>query len=325
MGSGCAAQRAQARHHDGMDAHDLYGLALDRFVAERGAVAKALRAEDRRDEAAEVASLRKPSIAAWAVNQLIRTQGRAVQALFDAGDALRGAQADLLAGSGDGRTLRAAGDRERGAVDDLVAAARGLLTSEGYELSAAVVERVSDTLHAAALDERAREQVREGCLERELRHVGLGLGLGEEVFAPPPPGPAKGGAEMKGAAKGGAAGKGAAKRETGTEGTAKTATAAKDAVAAKRRAEREAATAERAEAKRAERERAAARKVARTAAVTARRRAEAATRAAQTAQERRDRAAHALSEADAALARAREEEVAAIATSQSAESDLENA
>jgi len=324
MGSGCAAQRAQARHHDGMDAHDLYGLALDRFVAERGAVAKALRAEDRRDEAAEVASLRKPSIAAWAVNQLIRTQGRPVQALFDAGDALRGAQADLLAGSGDGRTLRAAGDRERGAVDDLVAAARGLLTSEGYELSAAVVERVSDTLHAAALDERAREQVREGCLERELRHVGLGLGLGEEVSAPPP-GPAKGGAEMKGAAKGGAAGKGAPKRETGTQGTAKTATAAKDAVAAKRRAEREAATAERAEAKRAERERAAARKVARTAAVTARRRAEAATRAAQTAQERRDRAAHALSEADAALARAREEEVAAIATSQSAESDLENA
>ena len=324
MGSGCAAQRAQARHHDGVDAHDLYGLALDRFVAERGAVAKALRAEDRRDEAAEVASLRKPSIAAWAVNQLIRTQGRAVQALFDAGDALRGAQADLLAGSGDGRTLRAAGDRERGAVDDLVAAARGLLTSEGYELSAAVVERVSDTLHAAALDERAREQVREGCLERELRHVGLGLGLGEEVSAPPP-GSAKGGAEMKGAAKVGAAGKGAAKRKTGTEGTAKTATAAKDAVAAKRRAEREAATAERAEAKRAERERAAARKVARTAAVTARRRAEAATRAAQTAQERRDRAAQALSEADAALARAREEEVAAIATSQSAESDLENA
>ena len=324
MGSGCAAQRAQARHHDGMDAHNLYGLALDRFVAERGAVAKALRAEDRRGEAAEVASLRKPSIAAWAVNQLIRTQGRAVQALFDAGDALRGAQADLLAGSGDGRTLRAAGDRERGAVDDLVAAARGLLTSEGYELSAAVVERVSDTLHAAALDERAREQVREGCLERELRHVGLGLGLGEEVSAPPP-GHAKGGAEMKGAAKGGAAGKGAAKRATGTEGTAKTATAAKDAVAAKRRAEREAATAERAEAKRAERERAAARKVARTAAVTARRRAEAATRAAQTAQERRDRAAHALREADAALARAREEEVAAIATSQSAESDLENA
>ena len=324
MGSGCAAQRAQARHDDGMDAHDLYGLALDRFVAERGAVAKALRAEDRRDEAAEVASLRKPSIAAWAVNQLIRTQGRAVQALFHAGDALRGAQADLLAGSGDGRTLRAAGDRERGAVDDLVAAARGLLTSEGYELSAAVVERVSDTLHAAALDERAREQVREGCLERELRHVGLGLGLGEEVSAPPP-GHAKGGAEMKRAARGGAAGKGAAKRETGTEGTAKTATAAKDAVSAKRRAEREAATAERAEAKRAERERAAARKVARTAAVTARRRAEAATRAAQTAQERRERAAQALSEADAALARAREEEVAAIATSQSAESDLENA
>ena len=37
-----------------------------------------LRAEKRRDEAAEVAALRKPSIAAWAVNQLVRTQHDAV-------------------------------------------------------------------------------------------------------------------------------------------------------------------------------------------------------------------------------------------------------
>src|ERR671929_141560 len=73
----------------GMQPDDLYGLPLDRFIAERGALAKALRGEDRRDEAAEVAKLRKPSAAAWAVNQLVRTQGRAVGELFDAGDAVR--------------------------------------------------------------------------------------------------------------------------------------------------------------------------------------------------------------------------------------------
>ncbi len=174
-----------------MDPDELYGLALDRFIPERGALAKALRADKRRDEAAAVAALRKPSVAAWAVNQLVRSQPGAVQELFDAGDALRDAQARLLDGSGDGRALRAANERERAAVDELVDAAHGLLSSEGHELSAAVVERVAGTLHAAALSEDAREQVREGQLERELRHIGLGLGEEADPFAVAPPAPSR--------------------------------------------------------------------------------------------------------------------------------------
>jgi hypothetical protein len=43
-----------------------------------------------------------------------------------------------------------------------------------------MLERVRETLHAAALDPEARAQVSGGCLERELRHVGLGA-------APPAP------------------------------------------------------------------------------------------------------------------------------------------
>lgn len=164
-----------------MNADDLYGLPLKRFVPERGALAKALRGDGDREQAAEVAGLRKPSVAAWAVNQLVRTQHKATKELFATGDALRSAQEDLLAGSGDGRSLRAANERERAAVDALVDAARGLLCGDGAKPSEAVIERVADTLHAAALDEDARDQVREGRLERELRHAGLGLG--EDVFA----------------------------------------------------------------------------------------------------------------------------------------------
>ena len=76
-----------------MDVNDLYGLPLERFVPERTALARGFRSAGRRDEAAAVAALRKPSVAAWAVNQLIRTQRRAVADLFQAGDALREAQA----------------------------------------------------------------------------------------------------------------------------------------------------------------------------------------------------------------------------------------
>ncbi len=158
-----------------MDVDELYGLPFDEFVPARNALARELRKAGKRDEAAEVSALRKPSVAAWAVDQLVRTQRQVVSELFDAGDALRAAQDDVLAGRGDGQSLRAAVDRERTAVDALAGAARGLLSSDGHELSPTIVERVSDTLHAAALDDEAREQVREGRLERELRHVGLGV------------------------------------------------------------------------------------------------------------------------------------------------------
>ncbi|MFL5824361.1 MAG: hypothetical protein ACJ764_13070 [Solirubrobacteraceae bacterium] len=157
-----------------MDPRDLYGLPLDRFTEERNALAKQLRKEGRRDEAGKVAKLAKPSVAAWAVNQLVRTQRRDVDALFEAGDALQEAQADLLAKRGDPGSLRKAVESERAAVDHLSHKARGLLSSEGHELTPARIEQVSETLHAAALDQDTRARVREGELVRELRHVGLG-------------------------------------------------------------------------------------------------------------------------------------------------------
>jgi hypothetical protein len=156
------------------DARDLYGLPLERFVSERAALAKRLRSEGRREEATQVAQLRKPSIAGWAVNQLVRTQRRAVAELFESGDRLQRAQSELLAGGGDGRSLREAADRERAAVDALTRAAGGLLSSQGHELSGPMLERVRDTLHAAALDRDARNLIADGCLERELKHVGIG-------------------------------------------------------------------------------------------------------------------------------------------------------
>jgi hypothetical protein len=167
-----------------LDPRDLYGLPLERFIAQRNALAKELRAAGRRDDAARVTAMRKPSLAAWAVNQLVRTQRRAVAALFDAGDALQRAQSDLLAGRGDPRALREAGKRERASVAKLLEAARGLLSSEGHELSPAMLERVADTLHAAALDEQARAEVVHGCLHRELRHIGLGVDQAAPSGAP---------------------------------------------------------------------------------------------------------------------------------------------
>jgi hypothetical protein len=156
------------------DQQDLYALPLEEFVPTRGELAKKLRKQGQAEQAQELAALRKPSVAAWAVNQLVRTQQREVAALFSAGDALQAAQSQLLAGKGDAPALREAVAREREAVEALVGRADGLLSADGHELTQTTLDRVSETLHAAALDADARSQVEEGALQRELRHVGLG-------------------------------------------------------------------------------------------------------------------------------------------------------
>lgn len=165
------------------DVAELYGLPLEQFVSERTATVKRLRASKCRAEANVVAAARKPTVAAWAVNQLVRTRRAEIAALFEAGDELQGAQLELLSGSGDARALRDATERERDARARLLGIARGLLSSTGDELSAATLERIGDTLRAAALDADARALVSHGCLERELRQIGLGT-LPSEATAP---------------------------------------------------------------------------------------------------------------------------------------------
>ncbi|HEV7177117.1 MAG TPA: hypothetical protein VGN29_16570 [Solirubrobacteraceae bacterium] len=279
-----------------MDIDDLYGAPLDRFVPQRTEMTKALRKEGRREEAAEVAALRKPSVAAWAVNQLIRTQARSVKDLFDAGDALRRAHQQAASGRGDAQALRKATQEERAAVDTLIEAARGLLTSDGHELSPSVIDRVAETLRAAALDPDARAQVGDGRLERELRHVGLGF-LGDTGPAAPAPAP-------KGKAP---APKGKAPAPKGKQDQERKAAEARER--------------ERSQAR--ERERAQALKDARATEKDARRELERAQKAAGSAQARRDKAAAALDDAERELTDAQAQAEAATAAHQRAAEELD--
>ena len=151
------------------EAGRLYGLALAEFVPERTALAKALRADGRRDEAAAVAKLAKPTVAAWAANQVLRTQAADRRELLAAGDALTEAT---------GPGLREAIARHRDALGRLMAAARGLLDPDGRELSAGTLEKVMQTLNAASLDPELREAAEHGRLAREQVFSGLGLRTG---------------------------------------------------------------------------------------------------------------------------------------------------
>jgi hypothetical protein len=179
---------------DALDA--LYGLPLDEFTPRRDELAKELRASGRREEAAWVKGLRKPSAAAWLVNQLARTQKKEARRVLDSGDALRAAQDHALAGKGGRDELATAGAEHADAMRTLLAKAPGLLDSKGGSPSQAVLERAAETLRAVALDEEARAGFASGRLTRERQAAGLGFmapGDGEPAATPTP---------RKGAARG---------------------------------------------------------------------------------------------------------------------------
>jgi hypothetical protein len=173
----------------------LYGLPLDEFVKARDELVRALRRADRRPDADRVKGLRKPTVGAWALNQAVRTRRDDLRELLDAGDALRAAQERLLAG-GDRAELREAGERERKLVSRLAEAAVAIGGETGR--SGGLEPRLRATLHAAALDERARAELAAGRFVREREPVALG------AFAVGEPEPASEPAKRTGA-RGGAA------------------------------------------------------------------------------------------------------------------------
>ena len=155
------------------DADALYGLALDEFTGARDALAKRLRSDKRRDEADAVRALRKPSLAAWAINQAVRGHPDETRALLDAGAALREAH-EALVGGGDADAVRTASDNERDAIRRLTRLASDAL---GPRASEATAEKIRSTLRAASADEEVRERVGQGRLERDAEGAATGWPL----------------------------------------------------------------------------------------------------------------------------------------------------
>jgi hypothetical protein len=154
---------------------ELYGLPLGEFTSARNEAAKRLRAAGDSAGAERVAKAKKPTVAAWTVNQVGRRHPDRVAALLRAGERLRDA-------GGDRAKLQKATEQEREAVQRLVSSAEQLLDRP----SGALLDRVRATLHAASLDDEARRAVHEGRLTNELQAVGFG-GLLEGARASPRP------------------------------------------------------------------------------------------------------------------------------------------
>jgi hypothetical protein len=163
-------------------ASELYGLPPGEFTGARDARAKELRAAGEREAANEVKGLRKPTVAAWALNQLSRRRSKDLDRLLTAGERLRAAQEELLAG-GDRSALQEAAAGERELVAKLSADAAAM-AGEAGERGSGLQEKVAETLHAAALDEETAAELRAGLLTREREAIG---GFGAAGGGPAPP------------------------------------------------------------------------------------------------------------------------------------------
>jgi hypothetical protein len=156
---------------------ELFAAPLSEFTATRNRIAKALRADGRRDEADAVAALRKPSAALWAVNRLAREQRGAVRGLVKAAERLRAIQSGHRRGS-----FQAAREAFAEEAARLGEQAIGLVGGAAGA-SADVQRRVRETLTAAASLEELNESLLAGRLTEEPEPIGFGA-IGS--VAPPP-------------------------------------------------------------------------------------------------------------------------------------------
>lgn len=154
-------------------ADELYGVDLGEFVNVRTRLVKELRAAGNDADAGTLAKLRKPSVAAWVLNQLARQHRRDIDLLLDAGHRLREAQAGVLGGS-EKQTFEKARATERDALKRLTREAEKLLHARGSG-SGNVLNQVTESLRTAAISTTGRELLARGRFTEPSRGEGFDI------------------------------------------------------------------------------------------------------------------------------------------------------
>lgn len=134
---------------------ELYRLPLDAFTKARNTLAKTL--SDGEKQA--VASLSKPSVAMWVVNQLYWQDPAVYKALVDASEKLRTAHRSALAGRK--ADTRKPDELHRTTVEKAFARSAAVAQKNGVSLTDAVRDAVRRTLAALPTDENPGRLTRE--------------------------------------------------------------------------------------------------------------------------------------------------------------------
>ena len=151
----------------------LYQLPLDEFTAARNALAKKAGADG-----AEIRSLTKPPIAAWAVNQVHWRDRPTYDVLIKTAQAQRAAHSAVLAGKR--ADLRSAGRDHEQAIEAAVRSALEQLSQAGHPATDATKHVIATTLRGLPADTPP------GRLDRTLQPGGFEMLAGVPVRERPP-------------------------------------------------------------------------------------------------------------------------------------------
>ena len=146
------------------DADRLYAVSLDRFIRERDELAARLKRAGDADSANEIKRLRKPSLPAWAVNQVVRRSPEQVRRLVEI-------RAEMKAAKSADEVRHLTQSRHR-LIAGLVAQAEEVVTEAGHSVNAQTRQRIIQTLHAVGGEGEA-QAILSGRLTRELSATGF--------------------------------------------------------------------------------------------------------------------------------------------------------
>src|SRR5450631_3416390 len=132
------------------------------FVGERNATVKKLKAAGRRDDAATVEKLPRPTLSVWAVNQIARQEPALVRRLADATAGLQGGNRGVA--SSYAEVLAA----HRDVLKALRLKAEELLNGSGFRTAPDLLTRVVHDLRAGISSPESRPLIESGRLVRDV-------------------------------------------------------------------------------------------------------------------------------------------------------------
>ena len=143
----------------------LYAEPAARFIELRDAEAKA---SADKELARQVKALKKPSVAAWAVNLLVRREAEQIDQVLAIAESLRAAAESM-----DGEELRTLTRQRRQLTAALTTTARDLVREYDIRLTTALADQVEGMLTAAMLDPVAAAVLRSGLVVTAFTSTGV--------------------------------------------------------------------------------------------------------------------------------------------------------
>lgn len=160
-------QRKDARGSGGHDVEglldELFAMPPPAFVSRREELAAQAKADGRVEDARLIHAARRPTLAAWAANLLLRAQQAESRRFLELGRALREAYRTL-----DADGIKELSDQRSSIVSALSRQAAALAREAGHRLSGAAQQDVASTLRAVLADQDAADQWAAGRLASAL-------------------------------------------------------------------------------------------------------------------------------------------------------------